>query len=133
MPTHVQERTATTIVTLAAGQHDSNWRGVDDTTHSPRRNKNIIPHQTSCLHCVFPQAPPSGTAVNCATAGILSSTVAIIAALECSEALKLLTGQGHLNQGLIHMDVWENSFEVLSVEHQEQDCPACGKGRYEFL
>ncbi len=38
-----------------------------------------------------------------------------------------------LNQGLIHMDVWENSFEVLSVEHQEQDCPACGKGWYEFL
>ena len=52
---------------------------------------------------------------------------------EGSEALKLLTGQGQLNQGLIHMDVWENSFEVLSVEHQEQDCPACGKGRYEFL
>lgn len=85
---------------------------------------------TSPLRCPL---PPSGTAVNCATAGILSSTVAIIAALECSEALKLLTGQGQLNQGLIHMDVWENSFEVLSVERQEQDCPACGKGRYEFL
>ena len=47
---------------------------------------------TSPLRCPL---PPSGTAVNCATAGILSSTVAIIATLECSEALKLLTGQGH--------------------------------------
>jgi adenylyltransferase/sulfurtransferase len=94
---------------------------------------NIIPHQTACLRCVFPEKPATGTVITCMTAGILASIVSIIAALECSEALKLLTGQGRLNQGLIHVDVWENSLEVFSVERQENDCPACGKERYEFL
>jgi molybdopterin/thiamine biosynthesis adenylyltransferase len=93
---------------------------------------NIIPHQTPCLRCLYPHLPPPGTVPTCVTAGILASIVAIIASLQCSEALKLLTGQGRLNEGLIHIDVWENSFEVFSVERQE-DCPACGKGRYEFL
>ncbi len=94
---------------------------------------NIIPHKTPCLRCVFPRLPPRGTAPTCVTAGILVSTVAIIAALQCGEALKLLTGQGRLNEGLIHVDVWENSFEVFSVDRQKESCPACGQGRYEFL
>jgi len=120
------------LINDACVKHDIPWI-YGGALASYGMSMNIIPHQTSCLRCVFPHMPPSGTAVTCATAGILASTVAIIAALECSEALKLLTGQGQLNQGLIHVDVWENSFELFSVERQEQDCPACGKGRYEFL
>jgi len=94
---------------------------------------NVIPHETPCLRCIFPQMPPPGTAATCVTAGILVSIVAIIAGLQCSEALKLLTGQGQLNEGLIHIDVWENSFEVFFVERQKENCAACGQGRYEFL
>jgi molybdopterin/thiamine biosynthesis adenylyltransferase len=94
---------------------------------------NIIPGQTACLRCVFPQMPPSGSAVTCRTAGILVSAVSTVAALQCSEALKLLTGRGKVSEGLMHVDVWDNSFEIFSVTRQEDSCPACGKGLYEFL
>lgn len=93
----------------------------------------IIPHQTPCLRCVFPEVPPAESVATCATAGVLASIVSIIAALECSEALKLLTGRGQRNQGLIHIDIWENSFEVFSIQREAEGCPACGQGRYEFL
>jgi len=93
----------------------------------------VIPGKTPCLRCVFPEMPPRESAVTCTTAGILVSTVAIIAALECSEAMKLLLGQGQLNQGLMHIDTWENSFEVFSIERPDERCPTCGQGRYEFL
>jgi molybdopterin/thiamine biosynthesis adenylyltransferase len=94
---------------------------------------NIIPGQTPCLRCIFPQMPPAASAVTCRTAGILVSVVGTIAALQCSEALKLLTGRGELNEGLIHVDVWENTFEIFSATRQEESCPACGLGQYEFL
>jgi molybdopterin/thiamine biosynthesis adenylyltransferase len=94
---------------------------------------NIIPHQTPCLRCIFPEMPPPGTTPNCVTAGILVSIVATVAAIQCSEALKLLIGQAPLNEGLIHIDVWENSFEVFAVQRQKESCPTCGQGRYEFL
>jgi molybdopterin/thiamine biosynthesis adenylyltransferase len=93
----------------------------------------IIPRQTACLRCVFPEMPPRQSTVTCIVAGVLASIVSIVAALECSEALKLLTGRGQLNKGLIHIDVWENSFQVFSVQREAQACPACGQGRYEFL
>jgi molybdopterin/thiamine biosynthesis adenylyltransferase len=93
----------------------------------------IIPHQTPCLRCVFPEMPPKQSVVTCAVAGVLASIVSIVAALECSEALKLLTGRGQINKGLIHVDIWENSFEVFSVQRETETCPACGQGRLEFL
>jgi molybdopterin/thiamine biosynthesis adenylyltransferase len=93
----------------------------------------IVPRRTPCLRCVFPEMPPRESTVTCAAVGVLASTVSIVAALECSEALKLLTGRGHLNKGLIHIDLWENSFQVLSVQREAGVCPACGQGRYEFL
>ncbi len=93
---------------------------------------NIIPRRTSCLSCVFREAPPSGVATTCVTAGILCSTASAIAGLQCSEALKLLTGQGRHNDGLLHSDVGGNNFEVFSIKRQ-QDCTPPGKRRYQFL
>ena len=93
----------------------------------------IIPGQTACLRCVFPDKPPRESVVTCATAGVLGSIVATVAALECSEALKILLDKGQLNQGLIHIDIWENSFEVFSIQRRDEDCPTCGQGLYQFL
>jgi adenylyltransferase/sulfurtransferase len=120
------------LINDACVKHDIPWI-YGGAVASYGMTMNIIPHQTPCLRCIFPEMPPSGTTPTCVTAGILIPIVAIIAALQCSEALKLLTSQAQLNDGLIHIDVWENSFEVFSVERQEESCRACGQGRYEFL
>ncbi len=120
------------LINEACVKHDIPWV-YGGAVASYGMTMTIVPHQTPCLRCVFPERPPSESAPTCATAGILASIVAIIASLECSEALKLLTRQGKLNEGLIHIDVWENSFEAFSVQRRDDQCPVCGKGEYEFL
>jgi molybdopterin-synthase adenylyltransferase len=94
----------------------------------------IIPHETPCLRCIFPESPPPGTTPTCDTAGILSSTASVIANLECVEAIKLLVGaKDKVNRGMIWVDIWENSFEKLEGSKAADDCICCGQGKYEFL
>ncbi|HJX37686.1 MAG TPA: ThiF family adenylyltransferase [Anaerolineae bacterium] len=120
------------LVNEACVKHDVPWV-YGGAVASYGMTMTIVPHRTPCLRCVFPERPPSDSLPTCATAGILASIVAIIASLECSEALKLLTGRGKLNEGLIHVDVWENSFEAFSIERQDERCPVCGRAEYELL
>ena len=93
----------------------------------------IVPGRTACLRCLFTEMPPPGTTPTCETAGILGPVVKIIGSLEVSEALKLLSGRGTLNPGLITIDVWENHLETVAVTRQESACPACGQRRFDFL
>ena len=52
---------------------------------------NILPGETACLACVFPESP-RGTLETCETAGILNSAVGLVASLAATEALKLMVG-----------------------------------------
>lgn len=92
----------------------------------------VRPGESACLRCLFPEPPP-GTATTCATAGILGPVVNVIAAIEAIEAMKLLSGEGRLNDGLLTVDLWENRFETIAIPGRAADCPACGRGEYAFL
>ena len=93
----------------------------------------ILPHRTPCLRCVFAEIHPPGVKATCDTVGVLGPIVGVIASIESAEAMKLLTGQGRLNEGLIAINLWENSFEMIAVPERTGNCPACGRGDYEFL
>lgn len=93
----------------------------------------IVPGITPCLRCVFPEAPPPGATPTCDTAGVLGMVVNVVASLQSTEALKLLTGSGEINRGMLWVDVWENVFDRLSVMRPEKGCPACSEGRFDFL
>src|SRR6476659_11230651 len=56
----------------------------------------ILPGQTPCLRCVFEAAPAPGEAGTCETAGVLGPIVTIVASLQATEAMQILTG--HLEQ-----------------------------------
>ncbi len=92
----------------------------------------IVPYETACLRCIFQREPPPGTLPTCDTAGVIAPIVNIMASLACAEAIKLLVGSGERNPGLIHVDVWENTFEVFGVA-RKSDCVACGENRFEYL
>lgn len=95
----------------------------------------IVPGETACLRCVFPDPPPPGAAPTCDTAGVLGPAVALVAALEAAEALKLLLGaHDALNRTLLAVDIWHLSFDRLPVP-RNPSCPACGDGPrdYPFL
>jgi molybdopterin/thiamine biosynthesis adenylyltransferase len=88
---------------------------------------NILPGQTACLACVFPD-PPHGTFETCETAGILNSAVNLVASVEASEALKFLVGaQDKLRQTLLAFDVWRNERAEVAAAKPRADCRACAE------
>src|SRR2546427_7950163 len=87
---------------------------------------NILPGDTPCLRCIFPEMPAPGTTATCDTAGILNGIVAAIAGIASSEALKILLKDEKVSRAMFWMDVWENTSERIELPRQP-DCPACGQ------
>lgn len=95
----------------------------------------ILPGETACLRCLFPDPPPPGEAPTCETAGVLGPAVAMIAAFQAAEALKVLVGaRDAVNRDLLAVDVWRLTVDRLPATRQA-DCPTCGDGvrHYPFL
>lgn len=92
----------------------------------------ILPGDTPCLRCVFPEMPLPGTTATCDTAGILNGIVAVITGVVSTEALKILLKSDKVSREMLWVDVWENTSERMELPRQP-DCPACGQHSYEFL
>lgn len=96
----------------------------------------IIPGDTPCLRCVFEAAPAPGEAGTCETAGVLGPIVNIIASLQATEALKILSGNiDTINRELIYLDIWDNVQRRIKVAplKGKVDCPCCGQKKFEWL
>ena len=94
----------------------------------------IRPHETPCLRCIFPEAPPAASAPTCDTAGVIMPIISIVGSVQVTEALKLLTAKiGDLHNSLMQFDVWRNEWRKISIGKPLPDCPTCGLGDYETL
>lgn len=94
----------------------------------------VIPGQTPCFRCVFPEPPGPGTTPTCDTIGVLEPAVAMVAALQCAEAIKLLSGaRDRVRTELVHVDLWENRILQMKVGERDPACRACALGEYSFL
>lgn len=93
---------------------------------------NIIPGETPCLRCIYPDMPLPGTTATCDTAGILNGIVGAITGIASTEALKILLKSDKISRDMFWMDVWENTSERIELP-LFPDCPACGQHHYEFL
>ena len=94
----------------------------------------IRPHVTACLRCIFEEAPPAASAPTCDTAGVIMPIISIVAAVQVSEALKLLTGQlDQLHGSLMQFDVWRNEWRKIRPGGPLADCPTCGVGDFQTL
>jgi molybdopterin/thiamine biosynthesis adenylyltransferase len=90
----------------------------------------VVPGETACFRCISPVVPENGSELTCETAGILGTVPALIAALQATEAIKLLVG-APVSRDLLTVDIWTGDFQRLQVGPRD-DCPAC-RGRYDFL
>jgi adenylyltransferase/sulfurtransferase len=96
----------------------------------------ILPGQTACLRCLMPQPPPAGDAQTCETAGILGPAVGVIASIEASEALKILSGHGEAaSRSLVVVDLWDNRLRQIDLAglRDQVDCPTCRRGEFPWL
>ena len=69
---------------------------------------------------------------SCRTFGVLNSLTAIIASLQVTEAVKLLTGADTVRKGVLFVEIWDNEVKLLPLE-KDPDCPVCGKREYQYL
>ena len=94
----------------------------------------IIPNQTPCLRCVFPEAPAPGTSPTCDTSGVILPIIATVASMQVTEALKILTNQHEKLHGkLLQFELWENRNSGITLDEPDPKCPCCGQRNFEFL
>ncbi len=119
------------LINDACVKHHINWV-YGGGIASSGMTMTIRPGVSACLRCVFNKSPRPGTLATCDTAGVVSPIIQVVSGWQVAEALKLLTGQGTLNEGLMHFDVWENRFEQIKLKRLA-DCPTCVQCRFDYL
>lgn len=121
------------LINDACVKHEVNWI-YGAAVGSYGVTMTIQPHQTSCLRCVFEEAPPAATAPTCDTAGVIMPIISIVAAVQVAEAIKLLTGQNEkLHGSLMQFDVWRNEWRKINPGSPSPDCQTCGLGKFTTL
>jgi len=101
--------------------------------HSYAITMNIVPGETACLSCIFPESP-SGVVETCETAGILNSAVNLAASIAAAEAIKLLVGEKRqLRRTLLSYDLWRNERAEVSAGTPRLDCRTCGQRKFVHL
>jgi molybdopterin/thiamine biosynthesis adenylyltransferase len=94
---------------------------------------NILPGETACLACLFPE-PPGGTVETCDTAGILNSAVNLAASLAVTEAFKWIVGaHDKMRRTLLSCDLWTNEWSEVSAARPVPGCRVCGGRDFRHL
>ena len=93
----------------------------------------IRPGQTACLACLMDTGGAAGVEETCDTIGVLGPIVNLVASIEASEAIKLLSGnENNLHGRLISCDVWSGRFQSVRPERNPR-CRACALGEFPYL
>lgn len=90
---------------------------------------NVLPGETACLACIFPDSP-RGIVDTCETSGILNSAVNLVASFAATETLKLLLGgtkAPQVRKTLLSFDLWRNEHAEISTAMPRVGCRACGE------
>jgi molybdopterin-synthase adenylyltransferase len=96
---------------------------------------NVVPGQTACLACIFPDSP-RGMVETCETSGILNTAVNLVASIAATEALKFLVGStaaSQVRRTLLSFDVWTNEHAEISAAKPRRGCRACGEREFAHL
>ena len=121
------------LINDACVKHELNWI-YGAAVGSYGVTMTIRPGISPCLRCVFPDPPSAASAPTCDTAGVIMPIISVVAAVQVTEALKLLTGKpGMLHQSLMQFDVWQNEWKRISTSERSPDCASCVERRFESL
>lgn len=86
----------------------------------------ILPGESACYRCLFPEPPPPGLVPSCQEAGILGAVAGVIGTIQANEVLKYILGLGNLLTGkLLIFNALDSSFRQVKVP-KDPNCPVCG-------
>lgn len=95
---------------------------------------NFIP-EGPCLSCLLGHTHTTPTAASgrsCSSVGVLNTLTAIVASIQATEVIKILTGSTNIRKNLLFFEIWDNEFQSLPIE-KNPDCPICSKHHYQYL
>jgi adenylyltransferase/sulfurtransferase len=80
-----------------------------------------------CYRCIFPDAPPAGTAPSCSETGVLGAAAGVMGTLQALEVIKEITGIGESMAGkLLIYEALATRFRTVTVK-PDPECRLCGK------
>ncbi len=85
-----------------------------------------------CLRCLFPGAATAAGGDTCDTVGVLSPLPALIASLQCSEALRLIAGDVRAGR-LWQLEPWDGRALAVDPGPPSPDCATCRREAYPAL
>ena len=93
----------------------------------------VRPGTTPCLRCLLGDRPAPGSGETCDTAGVVAPIVQVVAGIQGAEALKVLSGRlDALLPGLVTVDLWAGTFDVMDLRGRAPWCPSCTEGRFDY-
>jgi adenylyltransferase/sulfurtransferase len=80
-----------------------------------------------CYRCLYPEPPPPGAVPSCAEGGVLGVLPGLVALIQATETLKLVSGVGEPLIGrLLQIDALRMEFREFRIQ-KDPGCPACGE------
>lgn len=93
----------------------------------------VLPDETACLRCLYPELP-AGVQPTCETAGVLNTITSLIASLQVTEALKILSGRRDaVSRTVTTVDLWNGPLRQTAQPPRDPECPACGRREFVWL
>jgi len=63
---------------------------------------------------------------------LINTIPALIASIQATEAIKIITGSPSVNRDLIYIDLWEGTFQKIKIK-KRPNCPVCVKRNFTFF
>jgi molybdopterin-synthase adenylyltransferase len=87
----------------------------------------VLPGESACYRCVFPEPPPRDVIPSCSQAGVIGVLPGVLGTLQATEAIKYLLGAGDLLTGrLLTFSALRMRFREIAVKKNAR-CPICGE------
>lgn len=85
----------------------------------------VIPGESPCYRCIFPEPPDEGTSLACSRDGVIGVLPGVIGTIQATEAIKHILAIGDLLLGrLLTYDSLRMKFREIPVR-RNPGCPAC--------
>ena len=91
----------------------------------------VVPGVTSCLRCVYPEAP-IGSQPTCETAGVLNTITSMVASWQVGLACRLLAGAA-VEGSISTFDSWTGKLRQIEQPPADPACPCCGLREFVHL
>jgi adenylyltransferase/sulfurtransferase len=99
------------------------------------RVMTIVPGQTPCLRCIFPEPPAASELPTCDTAGVLGPVASVVGSLQAIAAIKLLSGNlDAVSTEMLTLEMWSNRIRSIDLRDAKRaDCETCARRKFPFL